>query len=220
MFLCREIAQTTATSLFFDETVDERATARQAAGRICCLLAAWAWELNAKLTGPTSIRATMLYSDDVLKELLPEEEAQWLRDARSRPIQLIGMMRRTLHAEFKAGRLPRQAHRKLEDDVRELGLVVGGCERLFSSPVPPTMSRHVVRCMMLWFLALPLVLAGSMAPLSIALWVAATCYIFVGIEEVGVQVEQPFEVMPMTQLCSIIMFNLEEAFATPPGYRD
>ncbi len=44
------------------------------------------------------------------------------------------------------------------------------------------------------------------------------CYICVGIEEVGVQVEQPFEVMPMTQLCAIIMFNLEEAFATPPGY--
>ena len=139
---------------------------------------------NAKLTGPTSIRATMLYSDDVLKELLPEEEAAWLGDARSRPIQLIGMMRRTLNAESRAGRLTRQTHYKLEEDVRELGLVVGGCERLFSSPVPPTMSRHVVRCMMLWFLALPLVLAGTMAPLSIALWVGATCYIFVGIEEV------------------------------------
>ena len=37
-----------------------------------------------------------------------------------------------------------------------------------------------------------------------------------GIEEVGVQVEQPFEIMPMTQLCNVIMFNLQEAFATPP----
>ena len=103
---------------------------------------------EAGLSGqPCSICTADFGDDDVLKVLLPEEEAAWLGDTRSRPIQLIGMMRRTLQAEFQAGRLPRQVHYKLEDDVRDLGLVVGGCERLFSSPVPPTMSRHVVRCL-------------------------------------------------------------------------
>ena len=52
------------------------------------------------------------------------------------------------------------------------------------------MSRHVVRSLLIWFTALPIVLAGSMAPRNCALWVAAVAYIFVGIEEVGVQVEQ------------------------------
>ena len=225
VFLCREVAQTTATALFFDEALGqisgaERAAARQSAQRICCLLAAWAWELNAKLTGPTSIRASTLYNDDVLKVLLPAEEVNWLLKSRSRPVQLLGMMRRTLQAEYKAGRLPFHVHSKLEEDVGQLGLVVGGCERLFSSPVPPTMSRHVVRCLLLWFLALPIVLAGSMHPASVSLWVAVTSYIFIGIEEVGVQVEQPFEIMPMTQLCSVIMFNLAEAFETPPGFEE
>ena len=44
-------------------------------------------------------------------------------------------------------------------------------------------------------------------------------FVFIGIEEVGVQVEQPFEIVPMTQLCRIIMANLEEAFLQrpPPG---
>ena len=42
-----------------------------------------------------------------------------------------------------------------------------------------------------------------------------TSYIFVGIEEVGAQVEQPFEITPMTRLCNVVMFNLEESFAPP-----
>mmetsp|Transcript_15842 Transcript_15842/g.50399 ORF Transcript_15842/g.50399 Transcript_15842/m.50399 type:complete len:84 (+) Transcript_15842:1198-1449(+) len=78
------------------------------------------------------------------------------------------------------------------------------------------MSRHVIRCMVLWLLALPLVLAGTMAPVAVAFWVFVTSYIFVGIEEVGVQVEQPFEIVPMTQLCRTVMANLEDAFLQPP----
>ena len=65
------------------------------------------------------------------------------------------------------------------------------------------MARHIVRCLLLWLFVLPLLLVGTMAPLAVALWVFITSYILVGIEEVGVQVEQPFEIVPMTQLCNV-----------------
>jgi len=138
---------------------------------------------------------------------------------RSRPLQLLGALRRALHAQWREGNLPTHVHRKLEENVSELNLVASSCERLFSSPVPPTMSRHVVRCMVLWLFGLPLVLAGTMAPSAVGFWVFVTSYVFIGIEEVGVQVEQPFEIVPMTQLCRLIMANLEEAFLQrpPPG---
>ena len=45
-----------------------------------------------------------------------------------------------------------------------------------------------VRSLVLWIATLPFVLAGAMSPISIALWVSLIVYIFVGIEEVGVQV--------------------------------
>lgn len=152
----------------------------------------------------------------MLRALFPPNEAAWLAAQRNRPIQILAAMRRLLHAQHRAGNLAVHEHRKLEEDIRDLDLVAGGCERLFSSPVPPTMSRHVIRCMVLWLLALPLVLAGTMAPVAVAFWVLVTSYIFVGIEEVGVQVEQPFEIVPMTQLCRTIMANLEDAFLQPP----
>ena len=76
-------------------------------------------------------------------------------------------------------------HRKLEEDVRAVDLTVGSMERLFSSPLPPTMSRHIVRCLLLFFFGLPFVLAGTMAPTTVAIWVFVVSYAFIGIDEVG-----------------------------------
>ena len=89
---------------------------------------------------------------------------------------VIVPLRRVLHNQCRNGNLPWHEHRKLEEDLRELDLVVGGCERLFSSPVPPTMSRHSVRCLIIWLFSLPFVLAGTMAPFTCAMCaLARTC---------------------------------------------
>lgn len=39
-----------------------------------------------------------------------------------------------------------------------------------------------------------------------------------GIDEIGVQVEQPFDIIPMTRLCQIVNSNLEECFVNLPPY--
>ena len=103
IYLCREIAQSTATALFFDEDIPRKADARKAATDVCRYLAAWCWELNAKLTGPPTIRGSALYSDDIIRVLLNEEEADWLSQQRSRPLQILGSLRRVLHRQFRAG---------------------------------------------------------------------------------------------------------------------
>ena len=177
----REVAQGAATALLFDKHVADRRVARAGAARVCRYLAAFAWELCAKLTAPVT-------DSTALHALLPASEADWVAAQRSRPLVLLGSLRRELHTQYRAGNLPRHLHRKLEEDVRMLDLVVGSMERLFSSPLPPTMSRHIVRCLQLWLVGFPFVLAGTMAPISVAIWVFATSYAFVGIDEVGVQV--------------------------------
>jgi putative membrane protein len=224
VFLVRQAAQTMASSLLFDPTLpaEKAQSAHDAATRCGRYLAAWAWELNAKLTGKGDgsvgkTRDLMPGEDtEILEALLPPSEASFIAASRSRPVALLGSMRRLLHEQLKKGALHPTVFRKLDEDLRELDLVMGGCERIFSSPVPPTMSRHAIRSLCLWLAMLPIVLAGSMHPLSVGMWCLVTSYIFVGIEEVGAQVEQPFELMPMSRLCNAIMFSLEEAFAVPP----
>ena len=110
-------------------------------------------------------------------------------------------------------------HLKLEEDLRDLNLILADNQRLFSSPIPPTMSRHVSRCLMLWLLWLPFSLCGRLPPLGNALTAAITTYIFTGMEEIGAQVEQPFESMPLWQLCHIMAHEAEAAIAgDAPGH--
>jgi hypothetical protein len=116
----REVSQTVVTALVFDRLVADPEVARAGASRVARYLAAWAWELNSKLTGPVAT------SDrEVLMALLPAEEAVWISGQRSRPLQCLGALRRELHAQWRAGNLPTHLHLKLEDDVRKLDTMVG-----------------------------------------------------------------------------------------------
>ena len=144
-----------------------------------------------------------------------------MAEQRSRPVALLGRLRELLYGELAASELPPtlrqdQMHYNIDCDLRELDEIVAGCERLFSSPIPPNMARHGMRSLVLWLLLLPLFLAAGGTPtLPVALCAAGTAYIYFGIEELGVQVEQPFRVMPLWQLCHLVQFNIEESLASP-----
>jgi len=210
VILTRQVAQNVVAALMLDKDLPEE-SAHIAANSICRCLLAFSWELDSKLSRPAT-------DGKVLRVLFPESEAVWISRQRSPPLQLLALMRRVLYEQWTIGNLAPHVHQKLIERVDDLDAVVGACERLFSSPEPPTMSRHAVRCMVLWLFALPFVLAGSSAPILVAIWVFIISYIFVGIEVVGMQVEQPFQIVPMAQLCNVIMTNLEEAFLQPfPG---
>ena len=61
----------------------------------------------------------------MLAALLPYEEARWIGAQRSRPLQCLGALRRELHAQWREGNIPTHAHRKVEEDVRELDTIIG-----------------------------------------------------------------------------------------------
>jgi len=154
--------------------------------------------------------------DDILNCLLEPEVAEWISSQRSRPLAILGRVRRILHKEERGGALEPTEHYMIDCDVRELFEIVANCERLFSPPIPPNMARHGMRSVMLWLGLLPIQLASSgLPPLAIAVCAATTSYIYLGIDELGVQVEQPFKIMPLWQLCHVAQLNIEEALASP-----
>jgi len=175
---------------------------------MCRYLCALTWSLRDKLRS-SSLR------DDILTTLLSKDEAEWICTQRSRPLSIIVRMRQLLWAEFSDGNLPSHFHYLLENDLKEIDQTVASCERLFTSPIPPNMARHGLRSLTIWLLALPLVLAGSMPTMCVVLWVASTSYIYMGLDELGAQVEQPFKIMPLWQLCHLAQLNVEEALSSP-----
>lgn len=53
--------------------------------------------------------------------------------------------------------------------MRDLNLFLADNQRLFHSPIPPTMSRHLTRCLLLWLASLPLVLSQRLPPAGVAM---------------------------------------------------
>jgi len=85
--------------------------------------------------------------------------------------------------------------------VRRAGLTAAasGCDRLLKTPVPISYTRHTARSLMLWLLTLPAALWPKMGP-SLVVAVFFISYVLIGIDELGVQIEEPFAILPLAPL--------------------
>ncbi|KAG7344515.1 bestrophin, RFP-TM, chloride channel [Nitzschia inconspicua] len=91
----------------------------------------------------------------------------------------------------------------IEEQIVNLEQIVGGCERLHSSPIPPTYSRHLSRVMSMFLFFMPVgLVASSMSLINTVLISTIASYVFVGIDEVGMEVENAFSLLPLQQLAS------------------
>jgi putative membrane protein len=66
-----------------------------------------------------------------------------------------------------------------------------------------------------FLLAFPIVLAGSVPPFMAIAWSAVISFVYLGIDELGVQVEQPFQLIPLWQLCRNVQEDIEELVLHP-----
>ena len=171
--------------------------------KVCRYLSAFCWSLRDELRDGDE-------REDILKLLLPPQDEAWVARQRSRPAAIHGRLRRLLFEEKQVGRLEDTMHFLLEGDLKDLASVGADCERIFTSPIPPAMSRRGTRSVIVFFLAMPFVFAISSPVFLSAVWTFIIAFLFLGIEELGVQVEQPFQVIPLWQLCNQVQEDIEE----------
>lgn len=79
----------------------------------------------------------------------------------------------------------------LQQLVGNLCDYLGMCERILTTPIPPSYSRHTSRFLSLYCLTLPLVLVQQLLLFTPAA-VAAVCWGLFSIEEIGACIEMPF----------------------------
>ena len=99
----------------------------------------------------------------------------------------------------------------LENAIGRLIDSIGGCERIHKTPLPFAYVVHLRRALILYFCSLPLALESTLGwgtPFAVAL----IAYIFFGIEEIGVEIEDPFEDdpndLPLERICGTIESNV------------
>lgn len=99
----------------------------------------------------------------------------------------------------------------LDADVHQLVDCVGACERIHKTPPPFAYVVHLRRALVIYCGTLPLALLGTFG-WSTAVVVFFVAYILFGIEEIGVEIEDPFghdeNDLPLEQISEAIDRNI------------
>jgi putative membrane protein len=99
----------------------------------------------------------------------------------------------------------------LDQNVQLLDDYLGGCERIASTPLPFAYMVHLRRVMILYCFTLPFALVEPFGWLTVPA-LMGVAYTFFGIEEIGVEIENPFgndlNDLALEELCGKIAKNI------------
>ncbi len=140
-----------------------------------------------------------------LTRILGETEARRIVNlpgaSHNLPMVMNAQASKELRRALKAG-MPHMIHRECEDLVAELGKISGGAERIISTPIPLSYTRHTSRSLMIWLLTLPFALWETFHWATVPAVLALT-YLTIGLDEIGIQIEEPFSVLPVKPLADV-----------------
>jgi len=100
-------------------------------------------------------------------------------------------------------------HASMETLIRDLNESVGSCKTLLKTPVPLFYTRHISRFLLIWIFLVPFALLPVMGwgtPFSVAL----IAFLLLVIDEIGVQIEEPFQILPLEKLTAAIKIDCME----------
>jgi ion channel-forming bestrophin family protein len=188
----------------------------RAALQIARHLAALGWMLKASVRGETPES-----ENQVLSILLSRADREWVAAQPKRTIAILSRIRRIAAASLATMEDTSRLSAVLlliEERIAELELCVGGCDRLLTSPIPPTYSRHLSRVMFLWLVLLPMsLLCMNLSTLGVILPTAVATYSLTGLDEVGIEIENCFPLLPLQQLAAATHNGVKNQFVPDGG---
>merc|ERR1719428_1219747 len=169
-------------------------------------------ELREQLTREVALFPKALRSflrgasdDEIFREeatqLVGPETAEAIMASKNRQTFVTNM----ISATVQRANLNPMDRARMDDMVCKLVDQLGACERIFRSPIPLVYTRHTARFLTSFMLLLPLALWQPMSG-SWNHWVtipatALLGFFLFGIEELGIQIEEPFGILPLESLC-------------------
>jgi len=142
---------------------------------------------------------------------LPEDEVQAVAHAEHVPLAVARKITSITHHAQMEGLIDTTQRRSMDDNVQVLVDCCGACERIRSTPAPYAYVVHLRRALIVYCLTLPLALVERYEWETI-LVTLMTAYILFGIEEIGVEIENPFSYtindLPLDGLCATIRRDL------------
>lgn len=125
-------------------------------------------------------------------EHLHAEDATAIAMRNHAPTAICQRITTYLETERKAGRLTDIVFTSIDANNQILIDVIGACERIHKTPLPFAYVVHLRRALVIYCATLPVGLVETFGWFAIPISFAIT-YVLLGIEEIGVEIEDPFE---------------------------
>ncbi len=158
---------------------------------------------------PHALRHQLRKSDphDDLASRLPAPLAERVLGSRYRPVTLMLMLGEWTQRQSRAGLLDPFAVLAFEHNLNTLSDVIGGCERIASTPLPFAYSVMIHRTVYFFCAALPFGLVSSMGVFT-PVFSVFVAYAFMAHEAIASQLEDPFGIdennLPLTMMSASI----------------
>jgi len=203
---CRNVVRQANT--FFPDTRD----GEDVKDRIAANTAAFAKALRNFLRGPSddaTLRAEL--EELVAANLIAAEQLEACMAASNRPMFCLSAM----SANLREAEIDAIERARVDASISTLVDLTGACERVFKSPVPLVYTRHTSRFLTTFLIFLPFglwpVMGSSWNHWTTVPACDVIAFFLLGIEEIGIQIEEPFSVLPLEAFCNgAIAATMEE----------
>ncbi|MDX2255212.1 MAG: bestrophin family ion channel [Pseudanabaenaceae cyanobacterium bins.39] len=129
------------------------------------------------------------------------------------PLEIAYWISSYLQTQFQKQKLDRYQLNDMIQLLHYMVDVVGICERILKTPIPLAYSIHLKQLLMIYCLSLPFQMVDQLEWMTAPV-VALISFTLLGIEEIGIQIEDPFghdpNDLPLDQICKTMIRNIDD----------
>ncbi|KAJ1621937.1 Bestrophin, RFP-TM, chloride channel-domain-containing protein [Pavlovales sp. CCMP2436] len=135
-----------------------------------------------------------------------------------RPLFVLHELGALLQRLEQAGVLTDREAVQLSEKLLALTRAMGGCERLFRTPIYTPYNHHTSRFLLLWTVSLPAAMYPVVGPLATAPVSLLIAWMMLGIEDIGSRIENPMDTLPLWQYVDAVHGSLAQLRAHDAEY--
>jgi putative membrane protein len=145
-----------------------------------------------------------------LDRLLPGTLSTRIKAARFKPQLIIRELAHWVQMARRNNQLDYISQQSLDNNLNELSNIVGGCERIATTPIPYSYSVLLHRTVYVYCFLLPLGLVDSLAWMT-PIVVVFIAYTYVALEAIADELENPFGLLPNDLALDTLCHTLENS---------
>jgi ion channel-forming bestrophin family protein len=128
-----------------------------------------------------------------------------------------------LQREYRSGHLNVNQLVAMTNMLDAIVGAIAGCERILKTPIPLAYAIHLKQLLLIYCLFLPFQTVKDLGWMAVPV-VSIVSFTLLGIEEIGVEIENPFGTdsndLPLDTICETVLGNVEDLMRLSPESMD